>query len=465
MSEPDRLIVFSRYPEPGRSKTRMIPALGADGAAELHRRMARHTLLWTERLAVTGPVDVRVRFTGADEAAMAECFGSQFYYEAQGDGDLGQRLERAFRESFQAGCRRVIVVGTDCPSLSETIVRQALDHLRDHDLVIGPATDGGYYLIGLARHAESLFQDISWGGDRVLQQTLTAALQAKLSIAVLPTLADVDRPDDLAVWEQACIVADEHSAVPAISVVIPTLDVEPLLESALVSASSGDATERIVVAAGRSEESLRLAVKHRCRFLTSPPGRARQMNAGARVASNATLLFLHADTRLPSDYAAEVHSTLAIRGVVAGAFSLVIAAHGWKYRLIEQGVALRSRWRQMPYGDQALFLRRDLFENLNGFSDLPLMEDFDLMRRLRRRGRIAISSSPVQTSARRWQTLGPLRTTVINQCAIVGYYLGVPCERLAMWYRSEMGRGHRDSGRVAIDIPSVPSDVESEVMA
>lgn len=465
MSDADRLIVFSRFPGPGRSKTRMIPALGADGAAELHRHMARHTLQWTERLIETRPVDVRVRFTGADETAMAECFGSQFYYEAQGDGDLGQRLERAFRESFQAGCRRVIVVGTDCPSLSEAIVRQALDHLRDHDLVIGPATDGGYYLIGLARHAESLFQDISWGGDQVLQQTLTAALQAKLSIAVLPTLADVDRPEDLAVWEQARTVAAEHSAVPAISVVIPTLDVEPLLESALVSASSSDATERIVVAAGRSQESLRLAVKHRCRFLTSPPGRARQMNAGARAASNATLLFLHADTRLPSGYATEVHSTLSTPGVVAGAFSLTIAAHGWKYRLIEQGVALRSRWRQMPYGDQALFLRRDVFENHNGFSDLPLMEDFDLMRRLRRTGRIAISPVPVQTSARRWKMLGPLRTTVINQCAIVGYYLGVPCERLAIWYRAEMERGRRDSGRVAFDVPTVPSDVESEVIA
>ena len=202
MSVADRLIVFSRYPEPGRSKTRMIPALGVDGAAELHRRMARHTLQWTERLMAAWSVDVRVRFTGADARAMAECFGSQFVYEPQSDGDLGQRLERAFRESFQADCRRVVVVGTDCPSLSDEIVRQAFDHLQDHDLVIGPATDGGYYLIGLSQHSESLFKDIAWGSDQVLQQTLLAARRAKLSTAVLPTLADVDRPEDLAVWEQ-----------------------------------------------------------------------------------------------------------------------------------------------------------------------------------------------------------------------------------------------------------------------
>lgn len=435
MSEADRLIVFSRFPEPGRSKTRLIPALGAVGAAELHRRMAQHTLKWTERLVEARPVDVRVRFTGAAESTMAECFGSQFHYEPQGNGDLGQRLEGAFRESFQAGRQRVVAVGTDCPSLSEEIVRQAFGHLRDHDLVIGPATDGGYYLIGLSLHSESLFQDISWGSDQVLQQTLSAALQAELSIAVLPTLADVDRPEDLNVWKQTCSAVSERSAAPAISVVIPTLNDEPLLESALVSANSSNASELIVVAAGRTNESLRLAIKHRCRFLTSPPGRARQMNAGARATSNATLLFLHADTRLPPGYVAEAHSILSTPGVVAGAFSLVIDARGWEYRLIEQGASLRSRWRQMPYGDQALFLRRDIFESLNGFFDLPIMEDFDFVQRLRHRGHIAISHLPVQTSARRWQTLGPLRTTWINQRVIAGYYLGVPCERLAMWYR------------------------------
>lgn len=141
---------------------------------------------------------------------MADCFGSQFSYEPQGDGDWdlqdgawGLRLERAFHESFRGDCRQVIVVGTDCPQLSLRILHQAFEHLRDHDLVIGPATDGGDYLIGLARHAEFLFADSAWGTETVLMQTLTAALQAKLSMAVLPTLADVNRPEDLPLWENA----------------------------------------------------------------------------------------------------------------------------------------------------------------------------------------------------------------------------------------------------------------------
>lgn len=465
MNEPERLIVFTRYPEPGRSKTRLIPTLGADGAAELHRRMARHTLQWAERLVETRPVDVRVRFTGTESAAMAECFGSQFFYEPQGEGDLGQRLERAFHDSFQAGCRRVVSVGTDCPDLSESVARQAFDQLQDHDLVIGPATDGGYYLIGLSRHCDSLFQHISWGSDQVLQQTLTVARQANLTIALLPTLSDVDRPEDLAVWEQAQNVSAGQLAVPAISVVIPTLDREPLLETALVSAAADDNIERIVVAAGQSESSLQLSIKHRCRFLTSPPGRARQMNAGARATTGEALLFLHADTRLPWGYAAEVHSALATPGVVAGAFSLAIDARGWMYRLIERGVALRSHWRQMPYGDQAFFLRRDVFDSVNGFQELPILEDFDLIRRLRRMGRIAVSPLSVQASARRWRTLGPLRTTWINQCVIVGYCLGAPTQRLAKWYRTERRKSDQDSPVEGNDLPSMTNDADPEWIA
>lgn len=439
MPHPDRLIVFTRYPEAGRNKTRLIPVLGAAGAAQLHERMTRLTLEWAERLSTAQPVDVQIQFTGAEESAMAERFGSQFAYVPQCDGDLGQRLERAVGECFENGCQRVVVVGTDCPTLSELIVRQAYDHLRDHDVVIGPAADGGYYLIGLSKHVSSLFRDIAWSTDQVLEQTLAAAIQFGLSIALLPTLEDVDRPEDLERWEQTQATSSQEVA-NTISVIIPTLNEEPLLECAIESAKVSTATEQIIVAAGRFRPALSLAVKHRCRFLTSPPGRAKQLNAGARAAANPLFVFLHADSRLPLGFDKAVVSDLSKPGVVGGAFSLQIDASGWRYRLIERGVAWRSRWCKMPYGDQAIFVSRDSFERLNGFRDLPIMEDFEFMRRLRRIGQIAIAPHGVITSARRWQALGPLWTTWMNQRIIVGYYLGVPLEKLAIWYRTEKGR-------------------------
>lgn len=453
----DRLIIFTRSPEPGRNKTRLIPALGAIGATELHCRMVRATLNWAERLATMHPVELRIQFTGADESAMAESFGSQFQYVPQCEGDLGQRLEHAFRESFQINCRRVVVVGTDCPSLSEVIVHQAFDHLEDHDVVIGPAEDGGYYLIGLARPAEELFTGVAWGTGQVLETTLAAAIRSELSIAVLPTLADVDRPEDLVGWERAESVAAGAHRGTGISVIIPTLNEEPLLESVLESAVPDETIERIIVAAGRFQESLRLAIKHRCRFLTCPPGRARQLNAGARAASTAVLLFLHADTRLPNGFKAAVDSALSQHGVVAGAFSLKIEAHGWKYRLIEWGIALRSRWCQMPYGDQAIFLGSDTFERVEGFRDLPIMEDFDLVRRLGRIGRVAVLPLQMPTSARRWHRLGSLRTTSINQMIIVGYFLGIPCEWLAIWYQARRAQCRQNSDGTTDDIPKLAS--------
>ncbi|NJL23414.1 MAG: glycosyltransferase, partial [Leptolyngbyaceae cyanobacterium SM1_3_5] len=118
-------------------------------------------------------------------------------------------------------------------------------------------------------------------------------------------------------------------------------------------------------------------------------------------------------------------------------FCLGIDGRETGLRLVEWGANWRSRLLQLPYGDQALFLRRDTFWQVGGFPDLPMMEDFELVRRLRRRGRIAIAPDAVLTSARRWQKLGILKATVINQVAIVAYLIGISPDRIARWYRRQ----------------------------
>jgi len=158
------------------------------------------------------------------------------------------------------------------------------------------------------------------------------------------------------------------------------------------------------------------------------------MNAGAAAASGSILLFLHADTRLPPGFDSAVRSALEEPGVVAGAFRLRIGAPGGSLRIIERAVAIRSRVLRMPYGDQGIFVRNETFHELGGFPELPVMEDFEFVRRLRRRGKIRIVSLSAITSGRRWRELGPWRTTWINQKVILGYYLGISPERLAAWY-------------------------------
>ena len=147
------------------------------------------------------------------------------------------------------------------------------------------------------------------------------------------------------------------------------------------------------------------------------------------------LLFLHADTRLPANFWEEIHTTLDT-GAIAGAFRFQIDQPGWGLRCVEWGTNLRSRFLQLPYGDQGLFLRSSDFFRLGGFQNWPLMEDYELCRRLRKHGKILLASTAVCTSARRWMKLGLLRTTLNNQLCIAGFRWGVSPERLATWYSS-----------------------------
>ncbi len=219
-----------------------------------------------------------------------------------------------------------------------------------------------------------------------------------------------------------------------ISIIIPVLNDAEALDSALSSTQDCTGVERIVVDGGSSDESAKVAQARGVKCLLSPPGRARQMNSGAEVAEGTFLVFLHADTHLPEGFDHHVRQILTQSGVAAGAFELQIDAPSARWRLIEKAANWRSRYLQMPYGDQAIFLRAELFREVGGFTDLPIMEDFELIRRLQGRGRIVIAPAAALTSARRWKKLGALRTTLINQLMVLGFYLGFEPSRLARWY-------------------------------
>lgn len=193
----ERLIIFTRYPQPGRAKTRLIPALGAEGAAALHRQMAEQTLTEARRLREARSVAIEVLFTDSDSAQMQAWLGADLHYTAQHSGDLGNRLSQAFQSAFDRDATAVVAIGTDCPDVDADLLATAFEKLQTHDLVLGPATDGGYYLIGLSFVISDVFVDIDWSTAVVLQQTVAAAELLGLSIAYLPMLSDIDRPEDL----------------------------------------------------------------------------------------------------------------------------------------------------------------------------------------------------------------------------------------------------------------------------
>jgi len=219
-----------------------------------------------------------------------------------------------------------------------------------------------------------------------------------------------------------------------ISVVIPALNEATNIAETIESATSG-AKEVIVVDGGSTDETVATAEAAGARVITADANRSRQMNKGAEVATSDVLLFLHADTRLPAHYRGAVERAVYSRGVAAGAFSFGIDGARMKHRIVERVVALRCRLSSLPYGDQAIFVRTKTFSEMGGFADMPIMEDYEIMRRLRGYGRIITLREKAQTSGRRWQERGWLSTTVINQLVVAGYHLGVPLERLERWYR------------------------------
>ncbi len=432
-----QLLIFSKYPTAGEAKTRLIPALGAEGAARLHRHLTEIAVetarLWQQQGDCLRRITLH--YTGAAESDFIDWLKTDFPCYEQSGNDLGERMARAFATAFADGARAAIGIGTDVPALSPSLLNKAENALVNHDLVLGPATDGGYYLIGMKENHSEIFSGIDWGTDKVFNQTLEIARRLKLTVTLLDELSDIDRPEDLVQLENDPRFADVLDKFPLISVIIPTLNEAATIETTLKNLQAPHAIEIIVVDAGSSDETAAIAIRSGVRLLETPDGRAAQLNRGAAASRGQYLLFLHADTTLPSGYPEEIIQALQKPDVIAGAFRFKTTQTGTAMRIIEWGTNLRSNLFQTPYGDQGLFLRRETFDELGGFPPLPIMEDFAFVRQLRRRGTIVTLSAPAVTSARRWQNLGVVRTTAINQLMIVGFLLGISPEKLSRFYR------------------------------
>jgi uncharacterized protein len=186
------LIIFTRYPRPGQAKTRLIPALGPQGAAQLQSAMTEHSLLQARGLKRP----IAIYYTNGSELELRDWLGEDLCYRTQCPGDLGAKMLGAFCDTLEEGTEAVII-GTDCPDINTQLLAQTFQALKTSDLVLGPALDGGYYLIGLRRVIPELFNNIAWSTDRVLSQTLAIAKGLNLSIHLLPELPDIDRPEDL----------------------------------------------------------------------------------------------------------------------------------------------------------------------------------------------------------------------------------------------------------------------------
>jgi rSAM/selenodomain-associated transferase 1 len=192
----DQLIVFVKAPRAGAVKTRLAATIGPEKACALYEQMVAHVL---QNLRHLGAVELR--YTPADaRGSIDRWLQPGWAAHPQGDGDLGERLRLAFADAFLMGAERVAIIGSDCPTVTEAHVRETFERLKTSDLVVGPATDGGYWLIALRREVPSLFEAVPWSTDAVLGETLCRAAGLGLKSELLEVLSDIDTEADWNRW-------------------------------------------------------------------------------------------------------------------------------------------------------------------------------------------------------------------------------------------------------------------------
>jgi rSAM/selenodomain-associated transferase 1 len=193
------LLMMTRYPEPGKVKTRLAAGSSPAAAASIYRRCAERLFTAADRLA--GPTQTIAYIAdGTDRARVSDWTGARYEIMTQPSGDLGVRLSHGFTASFKNGAAAVIIAASDVPDMDSGILEAAFVALHRHDIVLGPSPDGGYYLVGLNEPATELFRNIPWSSGQVLEKTLHAAAKMKQTVHLLPPLGDIDTVTDWQDW-------------------------------------------------------------------------------------------------------------------------------------------------------------------------------------------------------------------------------------------------------------------------
>lgn len=222
-----------------------------------------------------------------------------------------------------------------------------------------------------------------------------------------------------------------------LSVIIPVINEEKNLIKILPNFEKTTDIEVIFVDGGSQDNTIQLIKNAGFKVILSPIlRRSYQMNLGAENAQGKILLFLHGDTLLPQNYHQIILEVINQKDFILGAFALNIDSKKSIFRLLEMIVNARSNYLSLPYGDQGIFLKKNMFEKLGQYPDISLMEDFELVKKAQKYGKIYLAKSAVITSSRRWDKLGIIKTTLINQLIIIGYYLKISPEKLALFYGS-----------------------------
>lgn len=400
------VIIFTRVPVPGQTKTRMMPFLNGKECAKLHTCFLKDIENECRKIKA----DVFVCFTPEDkEGILHKILGKQEYFPQVGES-LGDKMYFALEHVLKKGYDKCLLMGTDIPEIRAEYLTRAFGELNRKDIVFGRTEDGGYYLVGMKKPHREPFEISGYGHADVWKETLKHLEEAGLTVGFTKKLSDMDEPEDLRSYRERMRDKKELQDTTTgkylmktakISVIIPIYNEEktiqqmqrqlyPLKEKCEIIFVDGGSTDRTL-------EYLDADFK----VIHSKKGRASQMNAGAKESTGDILFFLHCDSELPSHALAEIRYVM--KDYRAGCFGIAFHSRSLLMHICALISNHRIIDRKVMFGDQGIFIDRDLFFEIGMYADMPILEDYRISLDLKERGvKLGIAKHRIYTSDRRF---------------------------------------------------------------
>jgi hypothetical protein len=420
------LLIFLRYPEAGRVKRRLSEEVGPARAAEVYEKLIRRTLGLVCDFTRRSPATRIIIFHTPENPV--EKFKAKFRgpweFRSQDGEHLGTRMANALRSAFATGADKVVLIGTDLADIQATDLERAFKDIGNKVAVLGPAADGGFYLIGADRPLDSALHFGVWGTSDVFSRTARALEAGGFCVRPAAERNDVDCMRDLERLESDFLFAS------SISVIIPTLSaahkLSPLLTYVENSLWPGD--EIVVVTGSAVEKTALQRISPSLTVVNAGVGRGIQQNIGAMLSRNTILFFLHDDTIPPPEFAYLIRRACRDKPEALGCFKLRFVPSNRALAAIASWANLRTVLFKLPYGDQGFFCRRELFERIGGFGRRYLMEDVELVSKLHRMGGpgriVSMLPVPVYSSSERYFRKGVLKACLQNHSTFLLSVLG-----------------------------------------
>lgn len=427
------LAIFLRFPQAGQVKSRLAASLGPREAARIYEKLARRTLgVAAEYKKLKPQLKIFIFFTPPEkEQQITKAFSGPWEFVAQQGAHLGERMDRAIQHCLSTGYDQVVLVGTDIADLGHSDFEEAFQALDQGFTVLNPASDGGFYLIAVARPCPSALAPREWGTADVFQRTRDLLLKLDFKVLAQRERRDIDRAEDVHYLSGQPFFHDR------ISVIIPT---RKSIDSLLPLLKDLDARlwpdDEIIISRHKdsSSSARQIETSSRVRLVDSPLGRGLQLNHGAREANGNLLWFLHDDSILPDQFSYCIRKIAAASHYSLGCFLLGFQPTTPTMEIIAGWANLRTRCLGLPYGDQGLFCRSDVFNRVGGYQKRYLMEDVDFVRRTRKTGKLFLVNERLYTSPKRYLAEGILRASIRNHLTMLLYLMGVSERKLRSFY-------------------------------